>query len=236
MLRTFSVFFRLLWATPFYGSKILRAAYAGREEDPLYDEVPRIWCNLLLEASNTPVTVEGAEQFADPGPWIVTSNHVSAYDILALATAIPVRYRFIGKKELNRVPVFGKAWRAAGHVSIDRSNRRKAIEGMNEAGQRIRDEGSAVVIFPEGTRARTPELRPFKKGAFVLSARQRIPLVPTVVYNTRDIIQGGKIQPRPIHVRFGDPINPGDDAPEVLMEKTRERILAMLDDPPPLAS
>jgi 1-acyl-sn-glycerol-3-phosphate acyltransferase len=232
MLRTLSVIFRLLWATPFYGSKILRAAYAGREEDPLYDEVPRVWCNLLLDASGTPVTVEGAEQFAGSGPWIVVSNHVSAYDILALATAIPVRYRFVGKKELNRLPIFGKAWRAAGHVSIDRSNRRAAIQGMNEAGQRIRDEGSAVVIFPEGTRAHTPQLRPFKKGAFVLSTKQGIPLVPTAIFNTREIIRGGRIHPARIHVRFGDAIHPGDETPEALLQRTRETILSMLDDQP----
>jgi 1-acyl-sn-glycerol-3-phosphate acyltransferase len=234
MLHTLSVIFRLLWSTPFYGSKILRAAYAGREEDPLYDEVPRVWCNLLLEASDTPVTVDGAEQFAGPGPWIIVSNHASAYDILALATAIPVRYRFVGKKELNRLPIFGKAWQAAGHVSIDRSNRRASIESMNEAGRRIREEGSAMVIFPEGTRSRSPQMRPFKKGAFVLSSKHRIPLVPTAIFNTREIIRGGRIHPAPIHVRFGDPIHPGDEAPEELLHTTRETILAMLDDPPRL--
>ena len=81
----------------------------------------------------------------------------------------------VAKKELERIPFFGTAWKAAGHISIDRSDRTSAIQSLRRAGRSIREQRSTVIIFPEGTRSLTGEMLPFKKGAFMLALEADVP-------------------------------------------------------------
>ena len=78
------------------------------------------------------------------------------------------RYKFVAKAELFKVPIFGRAMRAAGMIEIQRDNRKAAFGAYDVAAERIRD-GNSVVVFPEGTRGHAYPLRPFKKGPFVLA-------------------------------------------------------------------
>lgn len=147
----------------------------------LYYWATRSWSRATLWASGTPVVVHGLERVDWNAPQILLSNHLSTYDIFALAGVLPAPFAFVAKKELERIPFFGTAWKAAGHISIDRSDRQKAVASLRRAGEAIRRERTTVIIFPEGTRSRTGELQPFKRGAFVLSLESGVPVVPVVV-------------------------------------------------------
>ena len=122
----------------------------------------------------------------------------------------------------------------AGHITIDRSNRERAIESLRQAGEKIRRSPGAVVIFPEGTRSRNGRLQPFKKGAFVLAAESGVAIVPTAITGSFEIMRKGswRISPRTIHVHFLDPIPPeqvnevGARGVEPLMELVRSRVAA----------
>ena len=124
----------------------------------------------------------------------------------------------------------------AGHIIIDRSDRQRAIESLREAGEKVRHSRGVVVIFPEGTRSRDGSLAPFKKGAFMLAAESRVPIVPTAVTGSYEIMPKGswRITPRTIHVHFLDPIPAervtelGAGGPEPLMELVRARIAAVV--------
>ncbi|MFW6201263.1 MAG: lysophospholipid acyltransferase family protein, partial [Gemmatimonadota bacterium] len=147
------------------------------------------------------------------------------------------RYRFIAKKELARIPIFGHAWIAAGHISVDRSNRAAAIESLQRAGRLVREDNSSVVIYPEGTRSPTGRMLPFKKGAFMLALHTGIEIVPVAVSGTRAILAKGewRVRPGPIHVRFGEPVRPQDygmERREQLIRTVRDRIAAMRTDAP----
>jgi 1-acyl-sn-glycerol-3-phosphate acyltransferase len=120
---------------------------------------------------------------------VFVANHVSWYDIFALAAEVPW-CSFVAKSELRRIPLFGFAAECAGIVFIDRENRKSAFESYRVAAAEVQ-RGRAVIVCPEGTRGHDYHLRPFKKGPFVLAIAAQAPVVPTVVYGTREVMKKG---------------------------------------------
>jgi 1-acyl-sn-glycerol-3-phosphate acyltransferase len=132
---------------------------------------------------------------------------VSWFDVFTLAAVLP-RYKFVGKAELFRIPIFGRAARAAGMIPIERANRKSAFQSYDLAVQRIRA-GASVVVYPEGTRGDSYALRPFKKGPFVLAVAAQVPIVPVVLHGTREVQPRGswRIRASAIHVHFLESID-----------------------------
>jgi 1-acyl-sn-glycerol-3-phosphate acyltransferase len=232
VIRGVWVLVHLILATFVFGMTAIVASLL-RVRGRLYARLTREWAAAVTWASGTPVHVHGAEGIDWSRPCVLVSNHVSGYDIFALASILPLPFRFVAKKELERIPFFGLAWKAAGHISIDRSNRQKAVESLRKAGEQIRREGGVVIIFVEGTRSRSAQLLPFKKGAFALAIEAGVAVLPTVVTGTRGIHPSGRlfIRPQPIHVHFGEPIATADlrhAEAERLMQETRGVMLRML--------
>ncbi len=180
MIRTVWGYLNLVLATIFFGLIVIVAALL-RVRGPIYDWVARQWSEALLWASGVEIRAHGLDAIDWSRPYVIVCNHVAGFDILALAVTVPVRYHFVAKKELERVPIFGAAWKSAGHISIDRSNRQGAIESLARAAALLRSQGGAVIIFPEGTRSRTGTMLPFKKGAFMLALEAGVPILPAVV-------------------------------------------------------
>jgi 1-acyl-sn-glycerol-3-phosphate acyltransferase len=189
MIHTLRAGLVALAATIWHASRVVIAALV---RSPRLREVSRDapfrWGRAILRATRVKVEVEGLEHLPADGPAIVVANHESWFDVFALVAHLPVDYRFVGKIELTRVPLFGRAWLAAGHIAIDRGDRQKAIESLQRAGEILHREGAVVVMFPEGTRTRDGNLLPFKKGAFVLAAQSQVPLVPVGISGSRAII------------------------------------------------
>ena len=235
IIRTFWVGLNLLVATILLSSIVVGAALL-RHRGSLYEWAARSWARWTLWASGVRVHVEGLENLRDDRPQIVASNHQSWYDVFALAAILPKRSRFIAKAELRRIPLFGLAWESAGHISIERQDRKKAITALDAAGALMRSDNSTVVIFPEGTRSRTGLLQPLKKGAFMLALRTGIEIVPTAVIGSRGVLKKGdwRVRGGPLIVRFGEPVNTSqydETSRTELMEVVSERIVRMLDHP-----
>jgi len=153
------------------------------------------------------------------------------FDIWALSAALPGSTRFVAKQELTKIPFFGSAMVAAGHVTIDRFNRGKAFEAYDRAAQTIKG-GISTIVFPEGTRSRTGELLPFKNAPFGLAIAAQVPLVPVYVHNTFEILPKGAWRMRrlPIRIRIGAPIPTVGltlDDRDQLRERTRAAIEAL---------
>jgi 1-acyl-sn-glycerol-3-phosphate acyltransferase len=151
--------------------------------------------------------VSGAGNIPD-GPAVFVANHVSFVDIWVLVALLPGTVRFLAKRELLHVPVFGWAMRSAGHIPIDRKNRKAAVDACGEAGGMIRD-GTSAIVFGEGTRSRTGELLPLKKGAFVLAIQAGVPVVPVYLEGTYAVLPKGTLALKrgPIEMRVGQPIS-----------------------------
>ena len=216
-------------ATVVLGLTVIIAALLGREDKPdsIYDKVPRWWSTAVLWAVGIKVRVHGLEKVSDQGPHIFASNHVSWFDVPSLAKVLP-RYKFVAKAELFKVPIFGRAMRAAGMIEIQRENRKAAFGAYEVAAERIRA-GNSVVVFPEGTRGHAYPLRPFKKGPFVLAIAAGVPIVPIIVHGTIEVMRRGSLLARPgtIDIHLLDPVSTAGvdyDHREVLMQTVRTRM------------
>jgi len=209
MLRIIWYYLVLLVATVIHAVGTLLAALFRVKHRPggAYDWGTSDWARWVLWGAGTPVQVEGRERIP-AGPVVYASNHSSMFDIWALAAALPGSIRFVAKQELARIPLLGRAMLAAGHVTIDRTNRSRAMDAYATAAQRIRELGISTVVFPEGTRSRTGELLPFKNAPFGLAIAAQVPLVPLYVHATFRILPKGawRLQPMPIRVLVGEPI------------------------------
>ncbi len=203
---TWMVFWMTLAVLLYGGLSIVSSLLGVRGR--CYVRWTRQWARVSLWASGSRVVAHGLERVEPGKPFILAANHVSWFDIFAIAAVLPVDFHFVAKKELEKVPVFGLAWRAAGHISIDRSNRERAVASLRTAGRQMRSQQSVVVIFAEGTRSRTGRLLPFKKGAFVLAHETGIPIVPTVVTGSYDIMRPDTfiVRPATVHVHFEPPV------------------------------
>jgi 1-acyl-sn-glycerol-3-phosphate acyltransferase len=208
MIRTFWVLLNLFISTIVLGVTCIIGAIL-RAPEPFFHWISSTWSGWQLWSSNTPVTLEGLSNVRLDTAQVLVSNHQSWYDVLALAAHIPKRYRFVAKKELSYVPLWGAAWKAAGHISIDRGDRAEAVRALDRAGEKIRADGSSIIIFPEGTRSEDENLLPFKKGAFMLALHSGVDIVPVACIGTGKILPKGRWRVRParIIVRFGEPIS-----------------------------
>jgi 1-acyl-sn-glycerol-3-phosphate acyltransferase len=182
-------------------------AYLGLSRR-FYDWSGKFFSRVTLRVSGTPVTVIGAENIDLENPQVVACNHQSMWDVWALSANIPRLTHFVAKKEIRKIPIFGRASEAAGHVFVDRGNWTSAVQSLKVAGARIRQDNSTAVVYPEGTRSLTGDLQKFKKGPFIMAIAAGVPLVPAVIDGTFEILpkKGFRLKPQPITLKFGPPV------------------------------
>ncbi len=235
MIRTLWAWFNALIATVPIASMIIAGGLFNASGD-FYTWGSSTWAKWILWTSGVRVHLEGLDHLALDEPQVIVSNHASWYDVFGLAAWLPKRYRFIAKVELSRIPLFGPAWMTAGHIAIDRHDRVAALAAMDRAGQAIRTDHSAIVIFPEGTRSDDGLLLPFKKGGFMVALRTGVDIVPCAVVGSRDIQEKGnwRVRSGEITIRFGPPIataGRSEDERDHLVQDVRDQIARMLEEP-----
>lgn len=198
----------LLFGTIIFGTMALLAQLVGARPGPdsWYAKAPRFWASWLLGAAGVRIVVHGREQLDEEMPRVFIANHVSWFDIPVTIRALPY-YGFVAKRELEKIPLFGPAARAAGVIYIDRENRKAAFGAYEDASRRIR-EGHSVLVYPEGTRGDRYALRPFKKGPFVLAIGAGAPVVPVVIHGTIEVNPRDSLTATPgtVHVHILEPV------------------------------
>jgi 1-acyl-sn-glycerol-3-phosphate acyltransferase len=198
-------------------------------------KIANLWARMLLWLTGTRVDVIGKENVLMEKPQIFMANHQSDFDILIVLAHIPGQFRWIAKKELFKIPIFGKAMRNAGYIEIDRQNHEKALKSLDEAAQKIR-EGKSVVTFPEGTRSRDGKIRPFKQGMFHLAIQAGVPIVPISIIGAHQIMPKRtlKVKPGRIRMVIDRPVEVNGYTLETrgeLIEKIRHIIVRNLENP-----
>jgi 1-acyl-sn-glycerol-3-phosphate acyltransferase len=199
---------------------------------PWIDPVIRLWARGILWGAGIEIRREGIEQLDRARRYILIANHHSYFDIPCILAAIPQPIRFMAKKSLFSIPIFGWALGRAGFIPIDRKNRRTAVKSFDLAVQRIR-KGNTIVIFPEEGRSHEPAMRPFQRGAFLLAIRSELPIIPLAVDGTYDVFRVGakRITPGVVTIRAGTPIETAGvsvRSKSTLLEQSRGQIEAML--------
>ena len=215
-----------LWA----GLLVIGWSYVDRDS-PMIHRSTRWWGQNLLRVAHIPVEVEGLEHLVPGQAYVFAANHRSNFDIFALVAVLPGRFLWVAKKSLFGIPILGQALSRMGSISVDRSNLRSAVKSLDRATAIVK-RGVSLIIFPEGTRATTRELLPFKKGVFIMAIKAGQPIVPVSISGTRFIQPRGTIRmkPGPIKVVISPPIAPHTfRRKEDLMAAVRQAIEAHYD-------
>lgn len=228
MIRTLLLFFWTVLVTGFFAVVVILISFISRNGDTIH-KVARIWAKCILVASGVKVTVKGLPNIDPAGSYIYMSNHLSNFDIPILMSYLPVQFRWLAKAELFRIPLFGYAMKRAGYISIDRSDRKSAIQSLNKAAKIIRN-GVSVVIFPEGTRSQNNNIQPFKKGGFFLAIDSGVHIVPIIIHAAWSIMPKKQflVKPGNVVLEITSPIESSDYTRETrddLMEKIRNVIM-----------
>jgi len=214
------------------GSLALASALAGDSEGRIWWPLSRWGSGAMLEVCGvTALRIEGRERLVATRPAVVVANHESLFDPAVLMKASDLPLRFIVKREIERYPIFGRALSAMGHVFIDRGDGERTERALEAAATALR-EGATVMAFPEGTRAEGDEVRPFRKGAFELAIRAKVPIVPAGIFGTGRILpkRGGWQRRGPVALAIGEPIQTSNWIPreaEVLAARTRGAVLKL---------
>lgn len=187
---------------------ILCVAPLDRDGKLVY-RLSQLWMRSVLKIGGIRLRVEGAEHLDRHRTYVFMANHQSNIDIPVLSQSLSeFQLRWVAKRELVRIPLFGWALRASRHIIVDRSDRADAMAGLHRA-RAIVHRGISVVFFPEGTRGASGQLLPFKRGGFVLAVRTRTPIVPVTIKGSPAVLPRGdwRIRPGEVRVIVGRPIS-----------------------------
>jgi len=162
---------------------------------------------LALGLAGIRYRVHGREHIPRGRAVVFCSNHESNVDPPVLFQALHRRLHVLFKAELKKLPILGAVMVAGGFVAVERDRREASMASIEEAAQSIRD-GNTFLIFPEGTRSRTSQLLPFKKGGFIMAIKAQAPIVPVAVSGGREAMRKGSwfVRPVMVDVRIGEPV------------------------------
>ena len=194
-----------------------------------------VWSKLNSYMTLMFVSVFGRENIDKKQSYVIVSNHQSHYDIFVLYGWLGVDFRWVMKQELRKIPGLGIGCEKIGHIFIDRTHRKSAVEAINAAKSSIVD-GTSVIFFPEGTRSMDGKPGTFKRGAFKMALDLGIPVLPVTIIGTREILPPKTINILPGRVRLliHKPIDISgysNDNLDELVKGTRDIIVGALQKP-----
>jgi 1-acyl-sn-glycerol-3-phosphate acyltransferase len=187
---------------------------------------------LGLALSGISARLAGAERLPRGRTAVYCANHASNIDAPLLFHILHPRLHLLYKAEFGRMPILGPAAPVAGFIPVERKNHEQSQQAVDLAAASV-SRGHSFLVFPEGTRSRTGELLPFKKGGFIMAIKAQAPIVPVAIIGGRAAMTRGSrlIRPVTVTVRVGEPIDTAGmtlDDRDRLIGLTRTQIEEML--------
>ena len=235
-----SLFRKLLIMVKSIGSTLGISVYAlymritNTYDRNLADRILRWWSGYLLKAVKVRYEVLNPHNVSlEAGiPYIIMSNHRSHYDIPLIFVSIHGSIRMLTKKELFKVPIWGRGLKASEFVSIDRKDHGQAMKDLETAKAQMKS-GIVLWIAPEGTRSRSGALGNFKKGGFMVAIQTGAMIVPVGILNTEKILPPDTLSfnlNQQVQLKIGEPIDAssyGIDQRDELMQEVRDAIQSL---------
>lgn len=167
----------------------------------------RLWSWLILHTIWSPAHVVGLDNIDLTKPHVYVANHISALDIPVIYTSLPVQFRILAKKELFRYPFMGWHLKRSGQIPVERESAIASMRSLTEAAATVRA-GTPVVVFPEGGRSATGQVKPFMSGAFYVAIKAGVDVVPMAIVGTHEVLPMNSFHIRPgrIELLIGKPI------------------------------
>ena len=168
-----------------------------------------IWGRLFYRLFFIPLKVDGKENIKKGQSYVIAPNHQSYWDAFLIYGFIGIKFKWMMKKELGRIPFVGWACYMAGCIFIDRSSRESGINSIRKAESKLKD-GMSVVIFPEGTRSYDGQMGKFKRGAFLISEELGLPILPVTIDGNYDVMSrhAWNVTWHPVHMTIHEPVWP----------------------------
>ncbi len=232
VLKIVKIFWIYLWAviaSCILFIPIILAALLSRTGNLAFT-LSKGWAWIMVKATGVSLSIRHRERIREGESYIIISNHQSLYDILAIVLTLEIQFRWIIKKEVLKVPLFGYALYASRNIFIDRSNREKSIQTIHKGFNRL-PEGVSVLFFAEGSRSPDQTVRDFKKGGFIMAVERGLPILPLTVNGSRKVLKKGDLEYKsgPIEVVVGEPIDTSGydiDSLQEVIDRTRDVIIA----------
>ncbi len=197
-------------------------------------QIASLWSRLLCILNGVKVEIRGLENINPHQAQILVANHQSYFDIFTLSGYVPIQIRWMAKASLFRVPLVGWSMWAAGYISVDRENKKKAYKSFLTTVEKIKS-GCSVVLFPEGTRSIDGKVGPFKKGGHLLAIRSGAPMIPVAIIGSGAIMKKGscKVSPGPVRIIILPPVKIDGDTSkneDTIMSEIRANLCRTFDE------
>lgn len=162
--------------------------------------------------SGVRLTVIGRENIPEDRPVLFVGNHQSFFDVITCFPLIKNRFAYIAKKEIDEIPLLGLSMRFLGCLFIDRENLREGVKTILKAADEVKEDGTSIFIFPEGTRNKSGDelnLGDFHEGSFRVAQKGECPIIPVSFNNTANVLENHfpSIRSQKVVIEFGEPKN-----------------------------
>ncbi|MGH9359707.1 MAG: lysophospholipid acyltransferase family protein, partial [Terriglobia bacterium] len=200
--------------------------------DPIY-RAGVLGARLTVRLAGVRLEVHGRQRASIGGIVVYMANHQSNCDPPAIIGLLPP-VLLLAKEKFFRVPILGRGMRLRGFIPVDRKNRERSAQAIEQAVESLRA-GHSFLVFPEGTRSADGRLLPFKKGVFTMAIKAGAAIVPVSISGSRKIMAKGRmaIKPGVIRITFHEPVQSAGYAIEDLLAvqaRVRQAILSGLDE------
>lgn len=160
------------------------------------------YLSTLARIIGMKMTIQGRENYCRSEQYLIIANHKSSADVFAAGRALRLHFKFFAASFLFSIPIFGWCISMAGYLPIDRSNRRQARDSIIKGTGILKQGKASLLIFPEGTRIKAPEIGEFKFGFLRIAKEARKPILPVVIEGTDKIKKKEELWFRPGHVQI----------------------------------
>lgn len=175
----------------------------------LYFWLSRKFARGSLFIAGAKLNITGVENIEKGKVYVYVSNHSSMFDIPVIMGTVPNKASIVFKKELSRIPVFGWQLVTGPYIMIDRTHPEKAMRSIEKGKKMMEEKRISVILFAEGTRSKTDEVQPFKRGAFYLASKVKFPIIPVSISGASSLLPKGSLalQKGTINIHFGEAID-----------------------------